>query len=65
MPPKSPVMTSAVGNKGNMAGTGVNVSQSTNMLPQPQIVTSQANSASMQLGGPMQPMQIISQMQVL
>jgi hypothetical protein len=48
-----------------MASTGVNVSQATNMLAQPQIVTSQANSAPMQLGGSMQPMQIISQMQVV
>ena len=61
MPPKSPVMTPT---KGNMPGTGVAVSQATNMLPQPQIVTSQANSAPMQLGNPMQPMQIIGQMQV-
>lgn len=66
MPPKSPVMASAVGNvnKNNMPGGTVSVSQATNMLSQPQIVTSQANSAPMQIGGPMQPMQIISQMQV-
>lgn len=66
MPPKSPVMASTVGNvnKNNMPGGTVSVSQATNMLPQPQIVTSQANSAPMQIGGPMQPMQIISQMQV-
>ncbi|KAI9560239.1 hypothetical protein GHT06_014253 [Daphnia sinensis] len=65
MPPKSPVMASTVGNvnKNNMPGGTVSVSQATNMLPQPQIVTSQANSAPMQIGGPMQPMQIISQMQ--
>lgn len=66
MPPKSPVMTSSVGNvKGNGTATGVAVSQGTNMMQQQQIGTSQANSGPMQLGGSMQPMQFISQMQVI
>ncbi len=43
MPPTSPVMTST-NVKGNMPRTGVLVSQAQNILPQ--IVTSQANSAT-------------------
>ena len=67
MPPKSPIMTTSVGNnvKGNMSGAtgGVAASQATNMVSQTQMVTSQANNMQ-QLGGQMQPMQIISPVQV-
>ena len=47
-----------------MANVGINASQANNMIPQPQIVTSQANSTTMQIGGQMHPMQIINQLQV-
>lgn len=63
MPPKSPGLTS--NNKGNnLANVGINASQANNMIPQPQIVTSQANSTAMQIGGQMHPMQIINPLQV-
>ena len=63
MPPKSPGLTT--NNKGNtLANVGINASQANNMIPQPQIVTSQANSTTMQIGGQMHPMQIINQLQV-
>ena len=54
------------GNKNNnVAAVGINASQANNMVAQPQIVTSQANSAAMsQLGGQMHPMQIINSLQV-
>lgn len=42
-----------------MTGTGVSSSQAS-MVSQTQMVTSQANNNQMQLGGQMQPMQIIS-----
>ncbi len=47
------------GVKNNMTGTGVSSSQAS-MVSQTQMVTSQANNNQMQLGGQMQPMQIIS-----